>query len=219
MSVSASVAGAVAALLTAAAIFLGSRNLRYFDAALIGYATATVVLAFGVVYRYTVWVSSPPARRFLLRGWQAFFSWTNFRRLPTAVPRSLVTYLGLQTFISARSRGRWIAHQLLFWGVVLATLITFPLTFGWFAFFSDTAAGPEYTIYLLGFRTVSFDALSLLGWLTFHGLDIAAVLVIAGCGYFFCDGSATGRRPPASISATTSCLSSRSSPSRSPACC
>ena len=185
MSVSASVAGAVAALLTAAAIFLGSRNLRYFDAALIGYATATVVLAFGVVYRYTVWVSSPPARRFLLRGWQAFFSWTNFRRLPTAVPRSLVTYLGLQTFISARSRGRWIAHQLLFWGVVLATLITFPLTFGWFAFFSDTATGPEYTIYLLGFRTVSFDALSPLGWLIFHGLDVAAVMVIAGCGYFF----------------------------------
>jgi hypothetical protein len=68
------VAGAVAALLTANAIYLGSRYLRYFDAALIGYATATIVLAFGVVYRYTVWVSSPPARRFLRRGWQAFFS-------------------------------------------------------------------------------------------------------------------------------------------------
>jgi nitrate reductase gamma subunit len=33
-------------------------------------------------------------------------------------------------------------------------------------------------------RTVSFDSLSLLGWLLFHGLDIAAVLVLAGCGYF-----------------------------------
>ncbi|HEX8134984.1 MAG TPA: MFS transporter [Actinomycetes bacterium] len=100
------------------------------------------------------------------------------------MPRSLVTYLGLQTFIGARGRGRWIAHQLLFWGVVLATLITFPLTFGWFAFLSDSATGPHYTIYFLGFRTLRFDALSLLGWVIFHGLDLAAVLVLAGCGYF-----------------------------------
>jgi hypothetical protein len=105
----ASIAGAAAAALTAAAIWLGSRGLRHFDAALVGYATATVMLAFGVVYRYAVWVSSPPARRYLRRGWQAFFSWRNFRRLPTAVPRSLLTYLGLQTFIGERGRGRWAA--------------------------------------------------------------------------------------------------------------
>src|SRR6266545_5986143 len=136
-SLSASLAGAVAAALTAAAIWVGSRNLRYFDAALVGYATATVFLAFGVVYRYAVWVSSPPARRYLRRGWQALLSWRNFRRLPAALPRSVLGYLGFQTFLRARGRGRWIAHQLLFWGVVLATLITFPLTFGWLAFASD----------------------------------------------------------------------------------
>jgi hypothetical protein len=81
-----SVAGGVAAVVVALAIYVGSRGLRYFDAALVGYATATVFLAFGVTYRYAVWVSSPPARRYLRRGWQAFFSWGNFRRLPTAVP-------------------------------------------------------------------------------------------------------------------------------------
>jgi hypothetical protein len=68
--------------------------------------------------------------------------------------------------------------------VILATLISFPLTFSWLAFFSDTATGPAYTIYVPGFRTVSFDALSFLGWVVFHGLDIAAVLVLAGCGWF-----------------------------------
>jgi hypothetical protein len=120
-----SVAGGVAAVVVALAIYAGSRGLRYFDAALVGYATATVFLAFGVTYRYAVWVSSPPARRYLRRGWQAFFSWRNFRRLPTAVPRSVLGYLGFQTFLRARGRGRWLAHQLLFWGVVLATLITF----------------------------------------------------------------------------------------------
>src|SRR5215207_9407080 len=123
-----SLAGGIAAAVVAVVIYLGSRGLRYFDAALVGYATATVFLAFGVVYRYAVWVSSPPARRYLRRGWQAFFSLDNFRRLPTAVPRSVLGYLG--------------------------------------------------------FRTVSFDALSLLGWVIFHGLDIAAVLVLAGCGWF-----------------------------------
>ena len=180
----ASVIGAAAAVLVAALIYLGSRGLRYFDAALLGYAAATVFLAFGVTYRYVVWASSPPARRYLHRGWEAFLSWRNFRRLPTAVPRSLVTYLGFQTFLRARGRRRWIAHQLIFWGCVIAALITFPLTFGWFAFLSDTATGPAYTVYLLGLRTFSFDAFSPLGWVLFHGLDFAAVLVIAGCSYF-----------------------------------
>jgi hypothetical protein len=88
-NVLASLAGAAAAAATAAAIWLGSRNLRYFDAALVGYATATVMLASGVVYRYTVWVSSPPARRYLRRGWRAFLSW------PTSAG------------CAPRCRGRW----------------------------------------------------------------------------------------------------------------
>ena len=54
-----SVAGAMAAVVVALVIYAGSRGLRYFDAALVGYATATVFLAFGVTYRYAVWVSSP----------------------------------------------------------------------------------------------------------------------------------------------------------------
>ena len=95
----------MAAVVVALVIYAGSRGLRYFDAALVGYATATVFLAFGVTYRYAVWVSSPPARRYLKRGWQAFFSWRNFRRLPTAVPRAVLGYLGLQSFLRARGRG------------------------------------------------------------------------------------------------------------------
>ena len=63
-----SLIAAVAAAVVALTIYAGSRGLRYFDAALVGYATATVFLAFGVTYRYVVWVSSPPARRYLRRG-------------------------------------------------------------------------------------------------------------------------------------------------------
>src|SRR5215216_5250811 len=131
-----SLAGGIAAAAVAVAIYLGSRGLRYFDAALVGYATATVFLAFGVVYRYAVWVSSPPARRYLRRGWQAFFSFENFRRLPTAVPRSVLGYLCFQTFLRARGRGRWLAPPAGLLGGDPGHPITFPLTFGWLAFFT-----------------------------------------------------------------------------------
>jgi hypothetical protein len=181
--VPASFAGAAAATLTAVAIYLGSRRLRNFDAALVGYATATVFLAFGVAYRYVLWVRSPPAMRYLRRGWQSFLSFRNFRRFPTLVPRALVSNLALQTFIARRGPGRWLAHQALFWGVVLATLITFPLTFGWISF-EAAEGGSRYAIVVWGFRTITFEPLTWLGWLVFHGLDVAAALVLAGCAFF-----------------------------------
>lgn len=179
----ASAAGVAAALATLLAIFLGSRGLRDFDAALVGYATATVFLAFGVVYRYVVWVQSPPARRYLVRGWQSFLSWRNFRRFPTLVPRALFSNLAFQTFIARRGAGRWLAHQALFWGVTLATLITFPLTFGWIRF-DVVPPGSRYAMYVWGVRTITFAPLTWLGWTIFHALDVAAVLVLIGCAYF-----------------------------------
>ncbi len=175
---------AAAAIAVALAMFFGSRDLADFDEALIGYATATVFLAFGVVYRYVVWVRSPPARAYLRRGLQAFLSWRNFVRTPMLVPRALVSYLGLQTFIARRGVARWLAHQALFWGVVTATLITFPLTFGWITFRSRSPVGNTYLVRIWGLHVASLDAYSVTGWLAFHFLDISAVLVLAGCAYF-----------------------------------
>ncbi|MBK3541420.1 MFS transporter, partial [Streptomyces sp. MBT67] len=170
---------AVSALLIVA-IVLGSRMLRNFDSALLPYAVATVFLAFGVAYRYTVWISAPGARRLFKQGWRSLFSMENFRRAPTALPRMIATYLGFQKFLGARSHARWAAHQLIFWGCILAALITFPLTWGWFTFTSGTGSGPGYEMRIWGFKILGFDSLNLLGWLMFHGLDIAAVLVIPG---------------------------------------
>jgi hypothetical protein len=179
----ATVIAIVVASLLSVAIFLGSAGLRYFDAALIGYATATVFLAFGVTHRYVVWVKSPPARRYLIRGWRSFLSVGNFLRFPTFVPRQLASNLAFQTFIKERGVARWAAHQAIFWGVVLATLITFPLTFGWI-YFRAIEDGGRYAMYVLGIKVLAFDPLSMLGWLAFHGLDVSAVLVIAGCSYY-----------------------------------
>ncbi|WP_190158937.1 MFS transporter [Streptomyces litmocidini] len=189
---------AVSALLILA-IVLGSRLLRDFDSALLPYAVATVFLAFGVAHRYTVWISAPGARRLFRQGWRSFFSAENFRKAPTALPKMIATYLGLQKFLGARSHARWIAHQLVFWGCLLAAAITFPLTWGWFTFTSATGSGPGYEMRIWGFEIAGFDALGVLGWLMFHGLDIAAVLVIAGAVYFLWRrmkdrGAITGQR-------------------------
>jgi hypothetical protein len=175
---------AATAIALALAIYFGSRRLADFDEALIGYATATVFLAFGVVYRYVVWVREPPARAYLRQGVRAFLSWKNFVRTPLLVPQALVSYLSLQTFIARRGRARWLAHQSIFWGVVTATLITFPLTFGWITFRAQNPMSESYTVRIWGFDTISFQAWSAVGWLAFHFLDISAVLTIAGCAYF-----------------------------------
>ncbi|GAA2961982.1 MULTISPECIES: MFS transporter [Streptomyces] len=192
-------AGVVVSALLVLAIVFGSRLLRDYDSALIPYAVASVFLAFGVAYRYTVWVFAPGARRLFTHGWRSFFSADNFRRAPTALPKMAATYLGFQKFVGARSHARWAAHQLIFWGCVLAALITFPLTWGWFTFTSGTGSGPGYEMRLWGVKILGFDSLSFVGWVMFHGLDLAAVLVIPGAAYFLWRrmkdrGAMTGQR-------------------------
>ncbi|MFF4834167.1 MFS transporter [Streptomyces sp. NPDC001315] len=171
-------------LLLVVAIVLGSRGLRDFDSALIPYAVATVFLAWGVAYRYVVWISAPAAERLFRRGLGTAFSWQNFRRTPTALLRMAATYLGFQRFLGARSHARWVAHQAIFWGCLLAVVITFPLTWGWFTFTADSATGPGYVMRIWGFKVLGFSSSSPFGWAMFHGLDLAAVLVIGGVGYF-----------------------------------
>jgi len=170
------VAVAVTALLAAA----GSGGLRWFDAALVGYLVGTLFAAFGCAYRYRVWLRRPPTARLNRRGWEAL-------RLPGARLRNLGRLVGLagtnlaaQTFIRRRSTRRWIAHLLVFWGCVLAAVITFPLVFGWLHFESDGGDPARYRTYVANVPTIAFDARGIVAWLVFHGLDIAAVLVIAG---------------------------------------
>src|ERR1700730_3045925 len=66
--------GLLAAGLVVAGIYFGSRGLKDFDPALVSYAGATVFAAFGVGYRYTIWLRRPPTRLYWRRSWQLFFS-------------------------------------------------------------------------------------------------------------------------------------------------
>jgi len=157
--------------------------LANFDVALLGYAIGTVFLAGGGTYRTVAWAKSPAARRYLARGWKALL-----RPGPSGAaldaPKTVASTLLLQRFISKRSNGRWLAHQSLFWGVITATMITFPLTFGWIHFRAVEGARSGYWVYVMGKRTMQFDALSILGFLVFHGLNLSAILVIGGAVFY-----------------------------------
>jgi hypothetical protein len=176
----ATIAGTIATAILTALIVVGSRRLSHFDAALVGYTFATLFAAFGITYRYAIWLQRPPTWMYWKRGWQLFLN-------PRRLPHNLVVWIGrlwnafvLNRFIWRRGALRGAAHWLIMWGCLLASAITFPLVFGWIHFAVEDDAMDRYRVVLIGFDTVSFPIESLWGTLIFHGLVWASFLVIAG---------------------------------------
>jgi hypothetical protein len=176
--------GVLAVLVALAIAVLGSSNLRWFDAALVGYLFGTLFAIFAVVYRYLIWLRRPPTAMLNRRAWEAFRHRGLRGRNARSLPGLIVGHLLLQSFIRSRSRSRWLAHQFIFWGCLLAGLVTFPLVFGLLHFESVGQNGRRYRTVIGDIGTLTFDSRSVLGWVTFHLLDIAAVLVLAGVFIF-----------------------------------
>lgn len=172
--------GALVAILVVVGIYFGSRGLKDFDAALVPYAGASVFAAFGLGYRYAMWLRRPPTRRYWWRGWQIFLA-------PRRLPRNLVRLVRVvwdnilaQKFIERRSPLRWAAHAFIFWGCVLAAAVTFPLSFGWIRFETAASDQARYQAFVFGIPLFRFPLDGIVAVLCFNVLDIAAVLVIAG---------------------------------------
>jgi NNP family nitrate/nitrite transporter-like MFS transporter len=175
-------AGSWATMWTAllcAAIVVGSRNLQNFDPALVVYTFAVIFATWGVAYHYYVWLQKPPTQLYWRRGWEIFWRRGRIRALGRLLSLA-ASRLFAQTFIRRRSTLRWWMHQCLFWGCLLAAAITFPLVFGWIHFGSAPDDQMVYVTYLFGFPVGSFPIRTVVSWLLFHGLDIAAMLVLAG---------------------------------------
>jgi NNP family nitrate/nitrite transporter-like MFS transporter len=166
-------------LVLIAAIVVGSRNLENFDPALVIYTFAVIFATWGVVYHYNVWLGKPPTRMYWERGWELFRS-EGVLRASARIARATARNIVAQSFIGQRSRLRWWMHQCIFWGCLLAAAITFPLVFGWIAFRSLPDDQNIYVTYLFGFPVETFPLHSFRAAILFHGLDIAAGLVIAG---------------------------------------
>jgi len=172
--------GILAAGLVLAGIVVGSRGLKDFDVALVPYACATVFAAFGVGYRYTMWLRRPPTRLYWFRGLQLFFRPAHILRGAAVLVRQIVVNVAAQRFILRRSPLRWAAHLLIFWGCILAAAVTFPLSFGWIRFETDRDSQDVYQTFLFGMGLFRFRWAGAIAPLIFQVLDIAAVLVIAG---------------------------------------
>jgi hypothetical protein len=172
--------GLIAALSLVIGIFVGSRGLRDFDPALVSNAGACIFSAFGLGYRYAMWLRRPPTRMYWYRGWRVFLDRRHFARNVAHLGRIVWNNIVLQRFIERRSHKRWIAHWFLAWGCLLAGAVTFPLSFGWVRF--ETAADNEqvYRGFMFGIPLGSFHLGTLVAELTFNILDIAAVMVLIG---------------------------------------
>jgi len=176
--------GAVAALIVAAFIVIGSRNLRDFDWALTTYAVGSIFAVFAVVYRYGVWAQRPPTRMYLKRGLQAFLSRRRGASQTTrnfgTLGKLLLDNFVLQRFITRRGKERWIMHACLSWGGMLAFAVTFPLVFGWIHFESAPNNAELYRVFFLGFEMEQFAVHSVSGFLHFNLLNISAVVLLIG---------------------------------------
>ncbi len=175
--------GALATLLLGASIVIGSGNLADFDSALVGYTFACLFATFGIVYRYTVWLSKPPTRMYWRRGFQVFFSPARWRRLgrPRLLVGALWSKIVAQDFILRRGGVRWAAHMLIAWGCVLAAAVTFPLVFGWLHFEQGAITPhPSYHVIFFNLRVVEIPLGGGLAWFIFHALVVSAFMVISG---------------------------------------
>jgi MFS transporter, NNP family, nitrate/nitrite transporter len=175
-------AGAWATMATGllvAAIVVGSRNLQNFDPPLVIYTFAVIFATWGIVYHYAVWLNKPPTRRYFDRTFELIRA-AGIGRGLGIVGQTFVSHIITQRFIGRRSTLRWWMHQLIFWGCILAVAITFPLVFGWIHFGTLPDDQMMYVTYVFGFPVASFRLQTFLSWFIFHGLDISAMLVLAG---------------------------------------
>lgn len=174
------IAGLVAMAAVVLLVIFGSRRMQDFDAALVAYTFATIFAAFGIAYRYSMWLHRPPTALYFRRGWRMFLRPQWIGRNLAVFGRRLISAFALNRFIWRRGRGRWGAHWLIMWGTIIAALITFPLVLGLVHFESPPDQFEHYTLYVLGFGLLTFPVDSLLAHVIFGGLVWSSFLVIAG---------------------------------------
>lgn len=172
--------GFIAAVSLILGIVIGSRGFRDFDPALVSYAGASVFAAFGLGYRYAMWLRRPPTRMYWYRGWSLFLKPGHLLDNVAHLGRIVVSNMVLQRFLEKRSHLRWTAHWFLAWGCMLAAAVTFPLSFGWVRFESAPNDQAIYRAFMFGIPMGSFHLGTIVAEVTFNILDISAVMVLIG---------------------------------------
>lgn len=173
--------GVATALLVVVGIYFGSGRFLRFDTPLAAYAAATVFAAFAVAYRYLMWVQRPQTWKYFRASFGLFLRpgqlGANVGKLVVLTFNNIIA----QRFIFFRGRRRWWAHMCLAWGCLLAFAITFPLSWGWVQF-SVSEDGNRYVTEFMGGKLFAFDPHGVIGFFMLNGLNISAVIVLAGVG-------------------------------------
>lgn len=160
-------------------IIIGSQGLRHFDWMLLHYALATVVAAAASTYRIVLWLRRAPTQRYWQQNWRLFRTGGIFQN-SLQLGQLMFNNVGTQKFIAQRSRYRWIMHMCLSWGGMLAFAITFPLVFGWVHFETPLDDLEKYHVVFLGVHVQEFSVHSIIAFLTFNALNIAAIIMLIG---------------------------------------
>ena len=147
------------------------------------YTFAVIFATWGVVYHYAVWLQKPPTRVY----WRPRLASSCAQRGVAAQPAarrcdSPARTSSAQTFIRAALAPALVDAPVPLLGLpARRSAITFPLVFGWIHFGTRPDDQMTYVTYLFGFPVgVVPRSRTVVAWLLFHGLDIAAVLVLAG---------------------------------------
>jgi len=171
--------GTGAAILVLAGIYFGSGAFSRFDAPLAAYAAATVIAAFGLVYRYVMWIQRPPTWKYFVASLRLFLRPKQLLRNVWHLFSLTFNNIVAQKFVFRRGTRRWAAHMALAWGCLLAFAITFPLSWGWVQF-SMADDGKNYVTEFMGMPQFSFDPHGIVGFFLMNGLNISAVFVLLG---------------------------------------
>ena len=141
------------------------------------YTFATIFMVWGVAYHYSVWLEKPPTRLYWRRTWDL-------------LRRQGLGGVGIMTKTPSRTLSADVHCEAFTSALVDAPAYFLGLSAGrcdhvsarvWLGHFRSAPDDQMiYVTYLFGFPVGSFKIRTVLSWLIFHGLDIAAVMVLAG---------------------------------------
>ncbi len=159
-------------------MWVGTKNFSHIDMALLGYMISSFIFAIGITVRMCSWLIRPATRQVVKRSIQNLKTSERASRNIRSILVTAFENIVLQKFIFKRGIWRGIQHFLIAWGCLGSLAITFALTFGWMHF--QLVDPVTYQIVVMGIPTISMDANGLFAKLVYNGLNITALMVLAG---------------------------------------
>lgn len=168
----------IVVLLLIISMWIGTKQFSHVDMMLFGYLISSFVFAIGMTVRICAWSMRPATHQVLKRTIQNLKARKRQKRNFKSVMQTVVDNILFQKFIFKRGIYRGIQHWLVAWGCIGSFAITFGLTFGWMHF--KLVDATTYQLVVMGYPMIKMAADGLFAELVFNGLNITALMVLAG---------------------------------------